>query len=227
MTADFFVVVVVFLSFLSHSRAFFFTWAFQWIPSEKSMRNLLAAGLAIAAMTHVQAAPTTYQIDPGHTFPSIEVDHLNGLSVWRGKFNKTSGQVQLDKAQNTGTVNISVDVASIDFGHDKFNAHVLSADMLDVAKYPTATYKGKLTGFQNGQPSMVEGEFTLHGVTKPLTLKINAFKCMEHPMLKREVCGADATGNFNRADFGVNYGQQMGFKQDVLLRIQVEALKTE
>lgn len=191
------------------------------------MKNLLVTCLVLATVTHAQAGPTTYQIDPTHTFPSIEVDHLNGLSVWRGKFNKTTGQVQLDKAQNAGTVDISVDVSSIDFGHDKFNAHVLGSEMLDATKYPVATYKGKLTGFQNGQPSTVEGEFTLHGVSKPLTLKINTFKCMEHPMLKREVCGADATGNFNRADFGVNYGQQFGFKQDVLLRIQVEAFKTE
>jgi polyisoprenoid-binding protein YceI len=191
------------------------------------MKKLLAASFILTAAAVAQAAPTTYTIDASHTFPSIEVDHLNGLSVWRGKFNKTSGQVQLDKANNSGMVDISIDISSIDFGHDKLNSHVLGADMLDAAKYPSATYKGKLAGFSNGQPSSVEGELTLHGVTKPVTLKINSFKCMDHPMLKREVCGADASGSFNRADFGVSYGQQFGFKQDVLLRIQVEALKAE
>ncbi len=191
------------------------------------MKKLLAASLMLttAALTH--AVPTAYTIDASHTFPSIEVDHLNGLSVWRGKFNKTSGQVKMDKANGSGTVDITIDIASLDFGHDKLNSHVLGADMLDAAKYPTATYKGKLAGFSNGQPSTVEGELSLHGVSKPVTLKINSFKCMDHPMLKREVCGADASGSFNRADFGVSYGQQFGFKQDVLLRIQVEALKAE
>ena len=66
---------------------------------------------------------------------------------------------------------------------------------------------------------------TLHGITKPVNLKIDSFKCITNPMSKKDVCGANATGTFSRADFGVNYLQQMGFKQDVLLRIQVEAIK--
>jgi len=94
-----------------------------------------------------------------------------------------------------------------------------------VAKYPTAEYKGKFVDFANGAPKTISGQLTLHGVTKPVTLTINSFKCIDHPMLKKQVCGADASGSFNRADFGVNYGQQYGFNQDVLLRIQVEGFK--
>lgn len=190
-------------------------------------KTLALASLMLAAATAVQAKPATYQVDPDHTFPSIEVDHFNGLSVWRGKFNKTQGQVQLDKAAGTGSVDVTIDISSIDFGHDKLNAHVLGAEVLDAAKFPTATYRGKLADFANGQPTQVQGELTLHGVTKPVALKINSFKCIDHPMLKREVCGADATGTFSRADFGVNYGQQYGFKQEVQLRIQVEAVIKE
>jgi polyisoprenoid-binding protein YceI len=185
------------------------------------------AALLLALSATSQAAPATYNIDPSHTFPSIEVDHLGGLSVWRGKFNQTSGSIQLDTAARVGSVDITINISSIDFGHDKFNAHAVSPDILDAAKFPTATYKGKLAAFEKGQPTLVEGELTLHGVTKPVQLKINQFKCIMHPMLKREVCGADASGQFNRADFGVNYGQQMGFKQDVLLRIQVEGVKAD
>jgi polyisoprenoid-binding protein YceI len=93
-----------------------------------------------------------------------------------------------------------------------------------VAKYPTATYKGKLAKFQNGQPTEVEGEFTLHGVTKPLVLHINKFLCKPLPMMrKEEVCGADASATFNRADYGINFGSQMGFNMDVKLLISVEA----
>ena len=97
--------------------------------------------------------------------------------------------------------------------------------MFDVAKFPTATYKAKSITFNGDVPVAVQGELTLHGVTKPVALTINKFKCIQHPMLKREVCGADASGEFNRGDFGVNYGLQMGFSPAVKLAIQVEAVK--
>ena len=173
------------------------------------------------------AVPTTYNVDPDHTHPSFEVDHLGGLSVWRGNFKKTTGTVTLDSAAKTGTVDITIDAASIDFAHDKLNQHVSGPEMLDVAKFPNAAYKGTLGGFSNGAPTTVTGDLTLHGVTKPVTLKIGSFKCIQHPMTKKEVCGADASGTFNRADFGVNYGQQYGFKQDVVLHIQVEGIKAD
>jgi polyisoprenoid-binding protein YceI len=175
----------------------------------------------------VSAAPATYNIDPNHTHPVFEADHLGGLSVWRGLFKKTTGTITLDKAASAGTVEVNIDVASIDFGQDKLSEEAAGPEMFDAAKFPAATYKGTLGGFKDGAPTTVTGNLTLHGVTKPVTLTIDSFKCIMHPMLKREVCGADAKGSFNRADFGVNYGQQYGFKQDVALRIQVEAVKAE
>jgi polyisoprenoid-binding protein YceI len=189
------------------------------------MKYQLASLLLILAAASATAAPTTYSVDPDHTHPSFEVDHFAGLSTWRGTFKKTTGTVQLDTAAKSGTVDVVIDTATIDFAHDKLNEHVSSAEMLDVAKYPTAEYKGKFVEFADGAPRTVVGDLTLHGVTKPVTLTINSFKCIQHPMLKKEVCGADASGTFSRADFGVNYGQQYGFKQDVLLRIQVEGVK--
>jgi polyisoprenoid-binding protein YceI len=173
------------------------------------------------------AAPVTYTIDPAHTYPSFEADHMGGLSVWRGKFDKTSGTIVLDKAAKTGTVEVKIDAASVDYGLDKMNEKAKSDELFDVAKFPQAIYKGKLEGFTNGAPTRVAGELTLHGVTKPLTLKIDSFKCMPHPMLKREVCGADALGTFNRGDFGIDAGKAYGFKMDVALRIQVEAVAAE
>jgi polyisoprenoid-binding protein YceI len=189
------------------------------------MKHPFALLLLIVSATSATAASTTYNVDPDHTHPSFEVDHFGGLSTWRGTFKKTTGTVEIDTAAKTGTVDVVIDTATVDFAHDKLNAHVSSPEMLDVAKYPTAEYKGKFVEFANGAPKTVSGELTLHGVTKPVTLTINSFKCFEHPMLKKQVCGADASGTFNRADFGVNYGQQYGFKQDVLLRIQVEGVK--
>jgi polyisoprenoid-binding protein YceI len=183
--------------------------------------------LLFLSVTTASAASSTYMLDPDHTHPSFEVDHFGGLSTWRGTFKKTSGTVTIDTEAKSGTVNVVIDTATIDFAHDKLNEHAASPEMLDAAKYPTAEYKGKFVGFANGAPRMISGELTLHGVTKPVTLTINSFKCFEHPMLKKQVCGADASGSFNRADFGVNYGQQYGFKQDVLLRIQVEGVKAD
>jgi polyisoprenoid-binding protein YceI len=190
--------------------------------------NRVFLALSLSAVTAAAgAAPVNYTIDPDHTHPSFEVDHFGGLSVWRGIFKKSSGKVVLDAAAQSGTVDIDVDTASIDFAHDKLNEHVSGPEMLDVAKFPTATFKAKLAGFKNGAPTLATGTLTLHGVTKPLTLTIDSFKCMQNPMSKKDVCGADAVGTFNRADFGVNYGQQYGFKQEVALRIQVEAIKAD
>lgn len=185
--------------------------------------------LAIAYGTFavaVSAAPATYNIDPAHTYPTFEADHLGGLSFWRGKINSSSGTITLDKAAGTGTVEVTMDMKTIDFGHQALNDHAQTPDLFDTAKFPTATFSGKLAKFQNGAPTAVEGTLTLHGVTKPVTLTINKFLCKEHPMQKKEVCGADASAQINREDFGVAFGKQMGFGMGVTLRISVEALAT-
>ena len=191
-----------------------------------NMRILAACVGSLVALPAL-AAPVTYNVDPNHTYPSFAADHFGGLSVWRGKFTSSSGKIVLDKEAGTGTVNITVNTGSIDIGHEKLNEHVKSPDMLDVAKFATATYEGKLTKFRNGMPTQVEGTLTLHGVTKPVTLTIDKFKCMQNPMSKKDVCGADATGTINRADFGVSYGQAYGFDMGVQLQIQVEAIKAD
>lgn len=184
--------------------------------------------LALLAVSGVlAAAPVTYNIDPTHTYPSFEADHFGGMSVWRGKFDKTSGTIVLDQAAHTGTVDITVDTSSINFGMEKLDEHVKSAEMLDVAKFPTATFKGTFSKFKGDVPTQIKGEFMLHGVTKPLTLTIDSFKCKMHPMLKKEFCGADAKAQFNRADFGINYGDKYGFNMTVKLQIQVEAYKAD
>ena len=193
------------------------------------MKITFAIAAAVLAMGAAVAAPVKYTIDSNHTYPSLEADHFGGLSTWRGKFNKTSGSIVLDTQAGSGTVDVTVDTTSIDLGHDKLNDHVKSdAAMLDVQKYPTATYTGKLTKFVDGKPTEVDGTLTLHGVTKPLTLKIDQFGCRPHPMQKgKEVCGANATGSLDRGAFGVDWGKNYGFKMDTKLAIQVEALKAE
>jgi len=169
--------------------------------------------------------PVTYEIDPNHTFPAFEADHMGGLSLWRGKINSTSGEIILDKKNKTGSVNVVMEMLSIDFGHDEMNKRAKSDDMFDIEEFPQASYEGKLINFQDGAPTKVEGELTLHGITKNVDLEIKAFKCRLHPFKLREVCGADLRGNIMRDDFGIKYGKMLGFKMGVALRIGVEAIK--
>jgi polyisoprenoid-binding protein YceI len=173
------------------------------------------------------AAPATYKIDPAHTYPSFEADHM-GISVWRGKLNKSSGTVSYDKADGSGSVDIAIDLASIDFGQGPLNRWARGAEFFNVKKYPQATYKGRFDGaVAGGMPTQVLGDLTLHGVTKPVVLKLKLLKCVPHPMLKRELCGADAVASFRRDEFGLDMGKAYGFNMDVNLAIQVEALATQ
>ena len=185
--------------------------------------SALIAGLMAVTVAH--AEPVTYMVDPSHTFPSFEADHM-GLSLWRGKFTKSSGKITLDRKAKTGTVDITIDAASLDFGWPKMNEHAKGPDMFDVEKYPTVTYKGKSIKFEGDKPVSVDGELTLHGVTKPVVLKINSFNCIDpHPFAKTEVCGADAVAEFKRTDFGIDYAVAKGFKPEVKVLISVEAVK--
>jgi polyisoprenoid-binding protein YceI len=166
------------------------------------------------------AAEDLYKVDSDHTYPSFEFSHM-GISVWRGKFDKTSGTVTLDRAAHSGSVEIRVDVASIDFGHRNMNEVALSEEWLNVDKFPLMRYRGAIE-FDGDTPVAVDGQLTLLAATRPVKLKINSFKCITHPLFRREVCGADAEGDFNRADFGM---KQYSAGEQIHLRIQVEAMK--
>ncbi len=186
------------------------------------MNRIVLASIAALIGTGAIAAPVTYTLDPSHTYPSFEADHFGGLSVWRGKFDTTSGKVVYDKDAKAGTIDVTVDMTSINFGNKKLDEHAKGPEIFDAAKYPTAVYSGKFTKFSGASPTEAQGTLTLHGVTKPVTLTINSFKCIDNPMTKKQVCGADASATFSRADFGVNFGDKYGFKQEVKLQIQVE-----
>jgi polyisoprenoid-binding protein YceI len=191
-------------------------------------KNLLiaAAGALFAAVSfNAMAEEVTYQLDPNHTYPSFETDHFGGISVWRGKFDKSSGTVTLDRAAKKGTLDATIDMTSIDIGNDKLNGELKSAQFFDADKFPTATYKGTSMKFKGDVPVEVIGELTLHGVTKPLNLKIESFKCFTNPMMKKEVCGTESTATFDRGDFGVDYGKAYGFKMKTTLHIQAEGIR--
>jgi polyisoprenoid-binding protein YceI len=191
-------------------------------------KNLLiaAAGALFAALSfNAMAEEVTYQLDPNHTYPSFETDHFGGISVWRGKFDKSSGTVTIDRAAKTGTLDVTIDMTSVAIGNEKLNGELKSAQFFDTDKFPTATYKGTSMKFKGDVPTEVMGELTLHGVTKPVTLTIQSFKCFTHPMMKKEVCGTESTATFDRADFGIDYGKAYGFSMKTVLHIQAEGIR--
>jgi polyisoprenoid-binding protein YceI len=180
----------------------------------------LIACVALASAPAIAA--DRYAVDPAHTYPRLEFSHM-GISTWKGQFNKTSGSVTLDRAARTGSAEIRVDTSSIDFGLAAMNEFAARADWLDPRSFPEMTFKGKIV-FDDARPAAIDGSLTLRGVTRALRLKIVNFGCLEHPMLKREVCGADAEGELNRADYGMTLYSE-GEAGKVRLRIQVEAIK--
>lgn len=192
------------------------------VPRPLALALALAATLCLAPAV-ASAAPARYTVDPSHTFPAFEADHW-GLSTWHGKFTRSRGAITLDRAQGAGSVDITVDMASIAFGVEAMDAKARSAEIFDVARFPEARYRGTLAGFVDGKPTRVDGTLTLHGVTRPLVLTIERFACKQNPMAKREQCGADARATFSREDFGIAVGKDYGFDMRTVLRIQVEAL---
>ena len=178
---------------------------------------LLSSGLA-------QAESATYAIDPTHTFATFEISHF-GASTNRGRFDKKTGSVTLDKAAKTGKVEITLDTTSINTGTAAFDKHLQSADLFDAAKHPTMTFVGDKFTFNGDKVAEVSGNLTLLGKTAPLTLKATQFNCYQSPMLKREVCGGDFEGTVDRTAHGMNYGVDWGFAKAVRVVIQVEAVK--
>jgi len=188
-----------------------------------NLNRIASAALLLALSAPALAEVDHYTVDPDHTYASFEAPHIQAISYWRGKFDHTqSGTITLDRKAHTGSVDIVIDTSSIDFGMEKMNKHAKSADFFDVEKFPTAEYKADTIKFDGETPTEVDGQLTLHGVTKPVVLKINSFKCIIHPMLKVQVCGADASAQFDRSDFGIAYAVPMTGGQ-VKLQIQVEA----
>jgi polyisoprenoid-binding protein YceI len=179
--------------------------------------------IATALSTPAIAAPETFAIDNNHTFPSFSYSHL-GYSIQTSRFNKTSGKVVLDKDARTGSVDVVIDMKSVDTGSTLFNEHIQGEDYLDTANHPTATFKSTGVKFEGDNPVAVEGNLTMKGVTKPVTLKVTGFRSMMHPMAKREAIGANATAMVKRTEF--NAGKNVPFVgDDVTITIAIEAIK--
>jgi len=187
--------------------------------SKLSAALILAATVAAPAI----AAPETYIADSTHTFSRFSYSHF-GYSTQLSRFNKNSGKVVFDKVAKTGTVDIVIDTKSVDTGATVFNEHIQGEDFLDTAKYPTATFKSTKVVFEGDKPVSVEGNLTLKGVTKPVTLTITSFQAMPHPMLKKDAIGANAYTVVKRSEFNAGkYAPYVG--DEVRIDVAIEAIK--
>jgi len=186
----------------------------------------IAAALPLAAV----AAPENYTIDPMHTFPHFSVDHLGVSTIW-GRFGKTSGKFTIDHAAKKASLDLSVDTASIDTGDNVRGSrprardeHLRTADFFNVQEFPQMTYKSTNVKFSGDNPSEIDGQLTLLGVTKPVVLKVERWICKDNPNSKKPMCGGNASGAFKRSDFGMKFGiPNVG--DEVKLFVEVEAYK--
>ncbi len=194
------------------------------------MSRLAVALLAVALPLIAVAAPENYTIDPTHTYPHWEANHF-GVSNWRGRFDKSAGKFTLDRAAKTASVEITVQTTSVSSGDsDKgsrprsLDEHLRTPDFFNVAEYPTMTYKSTGVKFNGDDPGTIEGNLTLLGVTKPMVLRVENWKCQPHPFNKKEMCGGNASGSFKRSDFGMKFALP-AVGDEIKLWIQIEAYK--
>ncbi len=189
----------------------------------KTTRLTLAAAAFATLSSVATAAPETFVIDGSHTFPRFSYSHF-GLSTQLSRFNKTTGKIVLDKEAKTGSVDVVIDTQSVDTGFDIFNGHIQGEDFLDTAKYPTATFKSTKVRFEGDKPVAVDGELTIKGVTKPVTLTITSVINQPHPMMKKDAIGANATTKISRTEFNAGkYAPNVG--DEVTIDLAVEAIK--
>ncbi|MCE9568793.1 MAG: YceI family protein [Rhodocyclales bacterium] len=184
----------------------------------------LALVLALSAFSATGfAAPETFNVEPTHTFPRFEYSHF-GYSNQQQRFDKTSGKIVLDRAAKTGSVDVSIDTTSVNTGYALFNQHIQAEDYFDTARFPAITFKSTRVRFEGDKPVAVDGNLTIKGVTRTVTLTVTNFHSMPHPMLKKDAIGANATAKVKRSEF--NMGKNVPYVgDDVTLTIAVEAIK--
>jgi len=189
----------------------------------KSIQRIAAAlALTSAVATSALAAPLTYGVDGTHTFPRFSYSHF-GYSTQLSSFSKTTGNVVFDAEAKKGSVDIVIDTKSVSTGFVDFNEHIQGEDFLDTAKFPQATFKSTKVVFEGDKPKSVEGNLTIKGVTKPVTLTVTSFQAMPHPMLKKPAIGANAFTVIKRSEFNAGkYAPYVG--DEVRIDIAIEAL---
>jgi polyisoprenoid-binding protein YceI len=187
-----------------------------------SLKQLSAAVAIALAAGSALAAPVTYNVDSSHTFPRFSYSHF-GYSTQLSSFSNTTGKVVLDAEAKTGSVDISIDMKSVNTGSADFNGHIQGEDFLDTAKFPTATFKSTKVVFEGDKPKAIEGNLTIKGVTKAVTLTVTGFQAIPHPMMKKPALGANAFTTIKRTEFNAGkYAPYVG--DEVRIDIAIEAV---
>ncbi len=168
-------------------------------------------------------AQEVYVADSAHTFAYFATGHL-GISWLRGRFNSTEAKVTLDRAAKNGTIDVAIATASLDTGHEARDKHLRSSDYLDVEQHPKMMFNSNRLRFDGDVLVGADGELTLMGISKPVTLNVGLFRCQPHPVNKREMCGAEAETAIKRSEFGIKRGAT-GIGDDVKITIQIEAYR--
>jgi polyisoprenoid-binding protein YceI len=188
----------------------------------KTLKQLSLAASFAALAGSVLAAPLSYEVDSTHTFPRFSYSHF-GLSTQLSSFSKTSGKVVFDAQARTGSVDITIDMKSVNTGFADFNGHIQGEDFLDTDRHPTATFKSSRVVFDGDKPRSIDGLLTIKGVTRPVTLTVSSFLAMPHPMLRKPALGANAHTTIKRTEF--NAGKFAPYVGDeVRIDIAIEAI---
>lgn len=194
------------------------------------MKRSVLCALALSMPLAAAASPENYTLDPTHTYPHFAVDHLGVSTMW-GRFGKTTGKFMLDRAAKKASIELVVETASIDTGDNVRGSrprardeHLRTADFFNVQEFPHMTFKSTNVKFAGENPSEIDGQLTLLGVTKPLVLKVDRWVCKDNPNNKKPMCGGNASGAFKRSDFGMKYAiPNVG--DEVKLFVEVEGYK--
>jgi polyisoprenoid-binding protein YceI len=189
-------------------------------------RLLSCAAALCGLVASAHAEPVRYRFDPTHTFVTFELVHF-GTSTIRGRFGPLNGDAVLDRAARKGRVQVEIDTASVNTGVPVLDARLKEGDMLAVGSHPRAYLIAERLEFDDaGKVKALRGEFTLRGVSMPLTLTALRFNCYTSPLIRREVCGGDFEGQFNRSAAGITHS--LPFVGDsVRVLVQVEALRDD
>ena len=170
------------------------------------------------------AEPVKYQLESNHAFVVWSASHF-GFSDQMGKFPEITGEIIFDeKKMSESSVDVTIKIDSLVTGSEKFDAHLKSADFFDVKKFPTAKFVSKKVTATGKNKAKVEGELTLHGVTKTVILEVKINKKGTSLVTQKETVGFSATAQIKRSEFGIDYAAP-GLSDDVKLKIEVEANK--
>lgn len=186
---------------------------------------LLAIAVVLSAKS-AQAAPEKYSFDKAHTQILFFVDHL-GFSKSEGEFHDYDGHFMFDRANpEKSSVDVTIKTASIDMDDQKWDDHMKNSDFFNVEKFPTMTFKSTSIKVTGENTANITGDFTLLGITKPVTLHTTFNKADRHPFSGAYVAGFSAHTTIKRSDFGMNYGLPMvGDIADI--RIEVEGIRED